>query len=67
MIENHEKTIQKIVIIFSWIGLILKSIVILSLGILEWNNIIGSLPQVLKERLTASGAYMEQRDEPSHV
>jgi len=67
LVENHERTIQKIVVLFSWIGLLLKVIVIATIGILEWNNIIGSLPQVLKEKLTGSGVYVEQRDEPSHI
>jgi len=65
--ENHEKTIQKIVIICSWLGLLLKTFVITSIGVLEWNNIVGALPQVLKEKLTGSGIYLEQRDEPGHI
>ena len=67
LVENHERTIQKIVIFFSWAGLLLKVIVISSVGILEWNNIIGSLPQVLKEKLTGSRVYDVQRDEPAHI
>lgn len=48
-------------------GLLLKTFVIISIGVLEWNNIVGALPQVLKEKLTGSGIYLEQRDEPGHI
>jgi hypothetical protein len=45
----------------------LKFIVIFSVGLLESGSIVGSLPQVLKEKLTGSGIYHEQRDEPSNI
>ncbi len=41
--------------------------ILFSVGILEWNNIVGALPQVLREKLTGGGFYQEQRDEPSHI
>lgn len=66
LVENHEKTIQNIVIIFSWIGIALKIISLLAIGVLETSSIMGSLPKAFQEKLSASN-YQEQRDEPGYV
>ncbi len=66
IVENHEKTIQNSVIIFSWIGIVLKIVSLFAIGFLERVTIIGSLPKILKERLNGSN-YEEHKDEPGYV
>ena len=67
IIENHEKNIQGFVMFFSWVGLLVKFVTIFSVGIIEWNNLLVSLPSKLKEKLSSSGMYQEQKDEPSNI
>lgn len=66
LVDNHEKTIQSIVIILSWIGIVLKILTIVAIGFLETSSIMSSLPKVFKERLTGEN-YQEQRDEPGNL
>ena len=66
LVENHEKTIQNLVIIFSWIGILIKIVCLFAIGFLETSSIFSSLPKVLKEKLSGSN-YVEHRDEPGYV
>ena len=66
LVENHEKTIQNIVLICSWIGIFIKIICLIAIGFLETANILGGLPKVMKEKLVGSN-YQEQKDEPGYI
>ena len=66
LVENHEKTIQTIVLAFSWIGIVIKIVCLLAIGFLETSNIMGSLPKAMKEKLAGTN-YEEQKDEPGYI
>ena len=64
---DSEGTIHSLVILTSWIGVLLKLIIIGMIGILEWNIIKTALPKKLQEKLNPE--YSQQIDElnPSKV
>ena len=59
--EDPEGTIHSLVLLFSWIGVLLKIIIIGMIGILEWNIIKNALPKKLQEKLNPE--YSQQIDE----
>jgi len=60
-VKNYEQGAHILVLTLSWIAFLLKSVILFSLGLLEWNSLKSSLPSMLREKLNA--AYGEQRDE----
>ena len=58
---DSESTIHSLVIFTSWIGVLLKIVIIGMIGIIEWNIIKTILPQKLKEKLNQE--YQSQIDE----
>ena len=60
---DSEGTIHFFVIFFSWIGIILKILLIGMIGITEWNIIKNILPKKLQEKLNPE--YSQQVDELS--
>jgi hypothetical protein len=60
-VKDYEQGAHILVLTLSWIALLLKSVILFSLGILEWNNLKSSLPSMLREKLNVT--YGEQRDE----
>lgn len=65
--NDDESLIHGLVIFFSWFGILLKIVTIISIGILEWGNIKSSLPEKLQEKLNASNNYQEQKDDPEYA
>jgi hypothetical protein len=61
-IKDFERSAHIMVVFFSWIGLLLKVVVVFSIGLLEWANIRSSLPSKLQEKLTGPN-YVEHKDE----
>ena len=59
--EDPEGTIHSLVLLFSWIGVLLKIIIIGMIGILEWNIIKTALPKKLQDKLNPE--YSQQIDE----
>ena len=60
-VKDFERTAHIIVVLLSWIGIIVKIIVIMCLGLLEWNQIKSALPKALQEKLNPN--YVQQKDE----
>ena len=58
---DSESMIHGLVIFTSWIGVLLKIIIIGMIGILEWNTIKSVLPKKLQEKLNPE--YNQQIDE----
>ena len=62
---DPEDAIHSLVILTSWIGILLKIVIIVMIGILEWDTIKSVLPQKLQERLNPD--YAKQIDENNEV
>ena len=62
---DSEATIHALVIFTSWIGVLLKIVIIGMVGIIEWNIIKSILPKKLQEKLNPE--YAQQVDELSPV
>ena len=62
---DPESAIHSLVILTSWIGVLLKIVIIIMIGILEWNTIKKVLPQKLQEKLNPD--YAKQIDENNEV
>ena len=62
---DSEATIHALVIFTSWIGVLLKIVIIGMVGIIEWNIIKAILPKKLQEKLNPE--YAQQVDELSPV
>ena len=62
---DPEGAIHSLVILTSWIGILLKIVIIVMIGILEWNIIKKVLPQKLQEKLNPE--YAKQVDENNDV
>jgi len=62
---DSEATIHYMVILTSWIGVLLKIVIIGMVGIIEWNIIKTILPKKLREKLNPE--YSEQVDEKFQV
>ena len=62
---DSEATIHSLVIFTSWIGVLLKIVIIGMVGIIEWNIIKTILPKKLQEKLNPE--YAQQVDELSPV
>ena len=62
---DPEGAIHSLVILTSWIGILLKIVIIVMIGILEWDTIKSVLPQKLQERLNPD--YAKQIDENNEV
>ena len=60
---DSEATIHALVIFTSWIGVLLKIVIIGMVGIIEWNIIKSILPKKLQEKLNPE--YAQQVDELS--
>ena len=60
---DSEATIHALVIFTSWIGVLLKMVIIGMVGIIEWNIIKSILPKKLQEKLNPE--YAQQVDELS--
>ena len=58
---DSEGAIHSLVILFSWIGVLLKLVIIGMIGILEWSIIKTILPKKLQEKLNPE--YSNQIDE----
>ena len=58
---DPEGAIHSLVILSSWIGILLKIVIIVMIGILEWNIIKKVIPQKFQEKLNPG--YAEQIDE----
>ena len=58
---DSEATIHALVIFTSWIGVLLKIVIIGMVGIIEWNIIKSILPKKLQEKLNPE--YAQQIDE----
>ena len=58
---DPEGAIHSLVILFSWIGVLLKILIIGMIGILDWNIIKTVLPKKLQEKLNPE--YSPQIDE----
>ena len=62
---DSEATIHALVIFTSWIGVLLKIVIIDIVGVIEWNIIKAILPKKLQEKLNPE--YAQQVDELSPV
>ncbi len=62
---DSEGAIHSLVILTSWIGILLKILIIVMIGILEWNIIKSVLPKKLQEKLNPE--YSQQIDELNEV
>ena len=62
---DSEGAIHSLVILTSWIGVLLKILIIGMIGILEWNIIKTVLPKKLQEKLNPD--YIQQNDELNEV
>ena len=62
---DPEGAIHSLVILTSWIGVLLKIVIICMIGIIEWNTIKKVLPQKLQEKLNPD--YAKQIDENNVV
>ena len=60
---DSEATIHALVIFTSWIGVLLKIVIIGMVGVIEWNIIKAILPKKLQEKLNPE--YAQQVDELS--
>ena len=61
---DPEGAIHSLVILTSWIGILLKIVIIAMIGILEWNVIKTVLPKKLQEKLNPG--YDPQIDESNN-
>ena len=61
-VNDFEKTAHFLVVFLSWVGILLKMVVIFSFGLLEWDTIKSTLPHKLQEQLHGR-KYAEQTDE----
>ena len=59
---DPEGAIHSLVILTSWIGILLKIVIICMIGILDWDIIKSALPQKLLEKLN-QGGFNKQVDE----
>lgn len=62
--EDPESGVHKMVLICSWIGIILKIVALIMIGVLDWQNIKSAIPNKLQEKLNANQGYAEQIDAP---
>jgi len=60
--KDYESTLHSFIIFLSWIGIILKIVIAVMIGVLDWNNIKSSLPEKLKEKLNNEN-FKEFNDE----
>ena len=63
--EDPEGTIHSLVILTSWIGVVLKIIIIGMIAILDWNIIKTILPQKIQEKLNPE--FAPQIDESNQI
>jgi hypothetical protein len=64
--KDSESTIHSIVIFLSWIGIILKIIISIMIGVLDWENIKSSLPEKLQEKVN-NGNFQPFNEENNNV
>ena len=48
--KDSESGIHSLVLILSWIGILVKIVVIVMIGVIEWDNIKTSMPNALQEK-----------------
>lgn len=48
--KDSESGIHSLVLILSWIGILVKIVVIVMIGVIEWDNIKTSMPKALQEK-----------------
>ena len=49
--KDSESGIHSLVLILSWIGILVKIVVIVMIGVIEWDNIKTSMPKALQEKI----------------
>ena len=63
--NDPENAIHVTVIIFCWVGIVVKIIALFMIGFLDWGSIKASLPNQLKQRLNSD--YAPQVDDVPKV
>lgn len=64
--KDYEGTLHSFVIFLSWIGIILKIIISIMIGVLDWENIKSSLPEKLQEKVN-NGNFQPFNEENNNV
>ena len=59
--DDIESGVHGLVILFSWIGILIKFLIILIISVSEWNTIRGTLPKALSEKFNSE--YLPQVDD----
>lgn len=65
LLHDFENSIHLFVLFISWISILVKTIVVFSIGLIQWSNIKSSLPAKLQENLNKkiAGTYAPQQDD----
>ncbi len=61
--NDSESGVHKMVLIFSWIGIILKIVVLILIGVLDWQNIKSAVPTKIQEKLNLKDNMHPFKDE----
>ena len=64
--KDYENKIHSFVLFFSWIGIIIKSIIIVMIAFLDWESIKSSFPKNIQEKLN-KGKYQSFEDENNYT
>ena len=64
--KDYEGTLHSFVIFLSWIGIILKIVISIMIGVLDWENIKSSLPEKLQEKVN-NGNFQPFNEENNNV
>ena len=59
--EDIESGTHSLVVFCSWIGILIKGIILTIIAVSEWNTLKGSLPKTLSQKLNAE--YLPQVDD----
>ena len=60
--KDSESGIHTLVLILSWIGIVVKIVVIIMIGVIEWESIRRAMPKSLQQKLNKE--YQHYEDEP---
>lgn len=63
MEEDNESGVHALVKLLSWIGILVKILVIAMVGLSDWETIKVALPAKLQQKFNAAGGYGPQIDE----
>ena len=62
--EDIESGTHSLVVFCSWIGILIKGIILTIIAVSEWNTLKGSLPKTLSQKFNAE--YLPQVDDRFH-